>query len=141
MVELEPKPQTDSDIEKLIYFTQRRIDSGRAVCWVYRQKCLKCGEGLMGKPRDKTGKVKVRAKEYVCSECDYSVEKKEYEEGLTANIEYVCPRCKFEGKTRIPFKRKKVDGIDALVFKCEKCGERILITKKMKELGEAEEEI
>jgi len=131
---LEPKPKTESDIEKIVYFTQRKIDSGIVVCWVYRQKCPKCGKGLMGKPRDKRGKVKVRAKEYVCPECGHSVEKKEYEEGLTANIEYVCPKCSFKGEIRIPFKRKKIDGVDSLAFKCEKCGERILITKRMQEI-------
>ena len=139
---LEKKPETDADIEKLIYYTRRKIGSGYAVAWVYRQKCPKCGKGLMGKPRDeKTGKAKIRAKEYVCPDCGNSVEKKEYEEGLTANIEYTCPKCKYEGKIQIPYKRKKVQGMDALKFSCEKCGETILVTKKMKEKGGKEEDL
>ena len=140
---LEKKPESDADIEKLIYYTQRKIgDYGHAVTWVYRQKCPKCGKGLMGKPRDeKTGKPKIRAKEYVCPDCGHSVEKKEYEESLTANIEYICPKCKNQGKIQIPYKRKKVQGMDALKFSCEKCGETILITKKMKEKGGKEEDL
>jgi len=132
---LEKKPETDEDIEKIVYYTQRKIGKGHVTAWVYRQKCPKCKKGLMGKPKDKSGKVKIRAKEYVCPECGYSVDKKEYEEGLMANIEYVCPKCNYKGEIRIPFKRKKVQGIEALKFNCEKCNELILITKKMKEKG------
>ena len=87
----------------------------------------------MGKPKDeKTGKPKIRAKEYVCPECGHSEEKKEYEETLTAEIKYTCPKCGNEGEIEIPFKRKKIDGTDALVFNCQQCNEKILITKKMK---------
>ena len=135
---IEKKPESDADIERVIYYTQRRIGSGYASAWVYRQKCPKCNKGLMGKPRDK-GKVKIRAKEYVCPDCGNSVEKKEYEESLMANIEYVCPKCKYKGEIQIPFKRKKVQGMDALKFSCEKCGEVILITKKMKEKGQPDD--
>ncbi len=88
----------------------------------------------MSKPRDeKTGKVKVRAKEYVCSECGNSSEKKEYEDTLTCNIEYKCPHCGNEGETQIPYKRKTFQGVPALIFQCDKCNEKIAITKKMKE--------
>jgi len=133
---LEKKPETDADIDRVIYYTQRKIGNGRAAAWIYRQKCAKCKKGLMGKPRDSDGHVKIRAKEYVCPDCGYSVEKKEYEEGLAANIEYVCPKCGNKGEIQIPFKRKKVQGMDALKFSCGKCGETILVTKKMKEKGE-----
>ena len=95
----------------------------------------------MGKPKDeKTGKVKIRATEYVCPECGNHIEKKTYEETLTVNIEYVCPNCKFEGETQIPFKRKKVsrtndngkkESVEVLRFQCEKCSENIDITKKL----------
>ena len=132
---LEKKPESDAEIEKLVYFTQRKISpNGHATAWVYRQKCPKCGKGLMGKPRDeKTGKVKIRAPEYVCPECGYSVEKKAYEESLTANIEYKCPKCRNEGELQIPYKRKTFQGVPSLLFECQKCGEKIAITKKMKE--------
>lgn len=126
-------------MDELVYFTKRQIGDGRAKAWVFKELCDKCGKAMMGKPVDaKTGKVKVRAKEYVCPECGNTVEKKEYEEGLMANVDYVCPACKYEGEIQIPFKRKKVKGTDALVFKCEKCGEKIAITKKMKKVGEKE---
>ena len=121
-------------MEELVYFTKRNIGEGFVKAWVFREKCPKCGKGLMGKPKDKTGKVKVRATYYECPECKYTIPKKEYEESLTVNISYICPNCKYEGETQIPFKRKKIKGVDALVFHCEKCKEKILITKKMKEL-------
>lgn len=124
-------------MEELIYFTRRKLDSGKAMAWVFREKCPNCKKGLMSKPVDpKTGDVKVRAKEYVCPECGHSVEKKEYEESLQANIKYTCPHCKQEGAVQIPFKRKKIKGTDALVFECEGCNKKIPITKKMKAVKE-----
>lgn len=127
-------------MEELVYFTRRVIGNGKVMCWVYRQKCPKCGKALMGKPKDeKTGGVKIRAKEYVCPECGHTAEKKEYEESLTAEAKYTCPKCGFEGEATFPFKRKKVEGVDALVFNCGKCNEKIAITKKMKGLKSKEE--
>ena len=132
-------------MEELVYFTRRSLGKaeGQAVVWVFKENCPKCGKGLMSKPRnEKTGKTKIRAKEYVCPECGYRVEKQEYEDTLTANIEYTCPKCKFEGEIMIPFKRKKVSffdeeklkkvAVDALVFECQKCREKIRIAKKMR---------
>lgn len=120
-------------MEELVYFTQRAIGKGKAKAWVYRQPCPKCKKALMGKPKDpKTGKPKVRAKEYVCSACEYTVEKIAYEETLQAEIKYVCPSCSAAGEISIQFKRKKVGGIDMLFFPCPKCNFRIEITKKMK---------
>jgi predicted RNA-binding Zn-ribbon protein involved in translation (DUF1610 family) len=86
----------------------------------------------MGKPVE-DGKVKIRAKEYVCPECGHREEKVAYEEKLTASIAYTCPKCKHAGEIQIPFKRKSVDGTKALVFNCQKCSEKMLITKKMKD--------
>lgn len=130
-------------MDECIYFTRRNIDKGNAVAWVFKEKCPKCKKALMGKPKDeKTGKVKIRAKEYVCPECGYTVEKGEYEDTLTVNIQYTCPHCGNKGEAQESFKRKKVrvfdeeeqkkKSIDAIKFQCEKCGEDILITKKMK---------
>ena len=63
----------------------------------------------MAKPRDpKTGKFKIRAKEYVCSECGHTEDIEEYAETLNANIQYTCPYCKNQGELQIPFKRKEV---------------------------------
>lgn len=124
------KPES---VEECVYYTKRTIDKGSATAWVFKKKCEKCGKGLMGKPKDsKTGKPKIRAKEYVCEACGFTIPKQEYEETLTANIEYVCPHCSHSGEKQIPFKRKKVKGVDALVFECDSCGKKILITKKMK---------
>ncbi|MEW6063204.1 MAG: hypothetical protein AB1571_02425 [Nanoarchaeota archaeon] len=130
-------------MDECIYFTNRTTRDGSVKCWVFKEKCLKCGNGLMSKPVEK-GKVKIRAKEYLCPECKYTVPAKEYEESLTANIKYKCPYCRYEGETQIPFKRKKVQihdeeeqkkkKIDALKFQCAKCGKDIYITKKLREV-------
>ena len=126
-----------------VYFTRRNIGKGKAIAWVFKENCPKCKKALMGKPKDeKTGKIKIRAKEYVCPECGYTVEKGAYEDTLTVNVQYTCPKCSAEGEIQLPFKRKKIrvfdeeeqkkKSIDAIKFQCEKCGEDILITKKMK---------
>lgn len=132
-----------TSMEECIYFTRRLIGNGKITAWVFKEKCEKCGEGMMGKPRDpKTGKPKIRATEYVCPHCGNEESKNEYEEKLTCNVKYVCPHCGNEGEIQIPFKRKKVSrineetgkrqSIDALRFQCKKCGKNIDITKKMK---------
>ena len=79
-------------MEELIYFTQRNVGSGNVKAWVYKGLCPKCGKGRMGKPVDeKTGKVKIRAKEYFCPECGNTIEKKAYEETLNCEIKYSLP--------------------------------------------------
>jgi len=139
VVEILKQPEST---EECIYYTFRGIGEGEAKAWVLKQKCPKCSKALMGKPKDEKGKVKIRAKEYVCPECSYTVEKDEYEKGLTVNIIYTCPHCKFESETAIPFHRKKVQildeesgkkkAVEVLRFQCGKCGKDIDITKKMK---------
>ena len=127
-------------MDECVYFTRRAVGKGFVMCWVFREKCPKCGKAEMGKPRDpKTGGVKIRAKEYVCPECNHTVEKVEYEDTLTANVAYTCPHCGHKGETQIPFKRKSFEGVKALVFQCDKCKGKIPITKKMKEAGKKEE--
>jgi hypothetical protein len=126
---IEPK-----SMEECVYFTNRAVGenfTGNARCWVFREKCPKCKKAFMGKPVE-GGKIKIRALEYVCSSCGYSEEKTSYEEKLTANIDYVCPKCKFAGQTQMPFKRKSVMGVKTLRFPCGKCTEPIDVTKKMK---------
>ena len=120
-------------MDELVYFTRRVIGNGKVMAWVHRQKCEKCGKALMGKPAGSDGSVKIRAKEYTCPECGHTVEKNEYEESLTASIKYTCPECKFEGEAEIPFKRKNINGVQTLRFRCGKCGSNIDVTKKMKE--------
>jgi predicted RNA-binding Zn-ribbon protein involved in translation (DUF1610 family) len=124
------KPES---MEELVYYTCRDIGAGEATVWVFRENCQKCKKALMGKPKDKKGKVLTRAKEYVCPECGYTVEKQEYENSLIANIEYVCPNCKFRGELQAPFKRKNIEGVQTLRFQCQKCKANIDVTKKMKE--------
>lgn len=121
-------------MDDCVYFTRRNIDHGKVMAWVFKGVCPKCKKGLMSKPVDKkTGKVKIRAKEYVCPECSYTVEKNEYEDTLTCNAAYTCPFCSHKGEVRFPYKRKTYKGVKALVFECEKCKKKIPITKKMAE--------
>ncbi len=120
-------------MDNLIYWTNRSIDEGKATVWVDKQPCTKCGKAKMGKPVDaKTGKPKIRAKEYVCPNCGFTVEKVEYEDTLEACALYTCPECKHKGECTVPFKRKSVKGVQTLRLNCEKCGANIDVTKKMK---------
>jgi len=130
------QPESTSEC---VYFTRRAVDKGFAMCWVFKEKCPKCGKAMMGKPVEK-GKVKIRAKEYICPACNHTVEKTAYEDTLTANVNYTCPHCSNKGETTIPFKRKSFEGVKALVFLCDKCKQKIPITKKMKTVGKKEEE-
>ena len=131
-------------MEECVYFTNRLLnEKGKARCWVFREKCSKCGKGLMNKPRDpKTGKIQIRAKEFKCPECSYTLPEQEYEDSLTANIQYTCPYCSHNGEIQVPFERKKVRILneaetkkkttESLRFQCQKCNKNIDITKKMK---------
>ena len=131
MINMELKEPESTD--ECVYFTRRQIgDSGNAMVWVFKQNCPKCDKALMGKPKDEKGKVKIRAKEYVCPECGHTVEKKEYEESLTANAKYTCPSCGHQGAVQVPFKRKSIEGVQTLRFQCEQCNANIDVTKKMK---------
>ncbi|MFW5866063.1 MAG: hypothetical protein ACOCU6_03135 [Nanoarchaeota archaeon] len=121
------------NMDDLLYFTRRNVDEGRVMAWVYRPVCEKCKKGKMGKPVDpKTGRPKVRSKEYVCTECGYEVEKDELEPTLFLEIQYTCPHCKHEGETTTPYKRKTYKGVKSYVFECDECSGKIPITKKMK---------
>ena len=119
-------------MDQLIYFTNRNVGEGHVMAWVYKGRCPKCKKGSMGKPKDeKTGKVKIRAKEYECDECGNIVPKEELEPTLEVEVKYTCPACKKSGETTTPYKRKTFQGVKAIVFKCEDCGEKIPITKKL----------
>lgn len=125
--------QKPNSVKECVYFTRRTIGNGKVMAWVLRKECPKCKKAIMGKPRDEKGSVKIRAKEYVCPECKYTEEKKTHEESLQCNMEYTCPKCGKQGETQVPFKRKKYMGVDALIVMCKDCGEKIPITRKMKE--------
>ena len=124
-------------MSECVYFTRRSIGNGKAVAWVFREECPSCKKALMSKPKDeKTGKAKIRASEYICPECNHSVEKAEYEDTLTCNIQYTCPECQNAGEVQVPYKRKSYKGAKSVLFNCEKCDAKIAITKKMKALKE-----
>ena len=134
-----------SSMEEVVYFTRRTIPGakeGKVMAWAPREKCPKCKKAMMGKPRDpKTGAVKMRAKEYVCPDCKYTVPKQEYEDTLTCYIKYTCQHCGSAGETSVPFTRKSFEGVKAVVFQCNSCKQKIPITKKMKAVGKTEAEV
>lgn len=122
-----------SSMDECVYYTSRDIFNGDITVWVFKEKCPKCGKGMMEKPRDDKGKIKIRANEYVCPACKYTVSKEEYEDTLTASAEYTCPGCRSRGEGQIPFKRKNIQGVKTLRFVCTKCGANMDVTQKMKE--------
>ncbi len=117
------------------YFTRRTFDNnGKAVAWVLKPDCPQCGKAKMGKPRASDGHIKIRAGEYTCPACGYTVSKEEFEPTLTMNIQYTCLHCGNSGETTTNYETKKFHRVDAYVFTCQKCNEKIPITKKMKGL-------
>ncbi|MFH0875819.1 MAG: hypothetical protein V1859_07815 [archaeon] len=128
-------------MDELVYWTSRAIGTGYVKAWVNRGECPKCHKGLMGKPTDgKSGKVKIRANYYECKECGNTVDKEEFEQTLFCECMYSCPQCGYKGEISVPYKRKKYQGVDAILFNCEKCKAKIPITKKMKAVGEKDTE-
>lgn len=121
-------------MDELVYFSRRKFtpEKGKATAWVRRKQCPSCEKGLMSKPIDeKTGKFKVRAKEYVCPECGHAEEKGEHEKTLTAEITYTCPFCGHEDEAQASFARKSFYGKKAIVFNCAECKEKLGVTKKL----------
>ncbi len=126
-------------MDECVYFTQRAIGAGKAKAWVFKEQCNKCKKAIMGKPVEK-GKIKIRAKEYVCPNCNNTVEKKAYEESLTCNIKYVCPACSYSGETQVQYKRKNIQGVPTIQAECQKCKAKINVTKKMKAQGASDDD-
>jgi len=120
-------------MEECLYFTNRSIGDGHVLAWVHRKLCPKCKKAKMGKPVVK-GKVKTRAKEYVCPECGFTEEKQEHEESLPLEAQYTCPFCGKEGESTGIYKRKKHKGVPSFIVKCEHCEADIPLTKKLKKL-------
>ena len=121
-------------MDECFYFSRRTLDNnGKAVSWVLKPDCPKCGKAKMGKPQATDGHIKIRAKEYMCPACSYTVSKEEFEPTLTMNIQYTCPHCGNSGEATTDYKLKPFMGVKAYVFTCGKCNEKIGITKKMKE--------
>jgi phage terminase large subunit GpA-like protein len=124
-------------VDECFYFTNRILEGGKGslIAWVLKPDCPKCKKAKMGKPVDpKTGKVKKRAEIYVCPACKYEVNADEYDETLNVEVMYKCPYCKNQGETTTKYKRKSFQGVQAYVFECQKCKQKIPITKKMKDI-------
>lgn len=122
-------------MDECLFFTRRTIgekEEGRLMAWVLKRECPKCHKSTMGKPVEK-GKVKIRAKEYVCPGCGYIEEKIEHEQGCVMNVQYTCPFCKKSGEATTEYKKKTFEGVPAYIFECASCKKKIGITKKMKE--------
>ena len=125
--------EVPSSMDECIYFTRRTEgEKGHLMAWARKKECPSCHKALMGKPVEK-GKIKIRATEYVCPSCGHTEAKADHEEGLEVNCIYTCPHCEHKGEATMPYKRKTWQGVKAFVFNCEDCGEKIGITKKMKE--------
>ncbi len=136
--------QIPASFDACVYFTRRSLGTkGKIVAWVPKEMCKHCGKGVMEKPRDpKTGKIKIRAKEYVCPACNIVVPEQQYEDTLTFSAIYACSQCGKTGEAQAPYKRKKVKVFDeetlkektadAVQFLCEHCKAKINVTKKMK---------
>lgn len=123
--------QEPTNMDELLYFTNRLTPELKIKAWTRKKKCPKCQKALMGKPVSK-GKVKIRATEYVCPACGFSEEKLTHEASLTLEAIYTCPKCKKNGTSTAPFKRKTYMGVPSFIVECEHCGEKIALTKKLK---------
>ena len=87
----------------------------------------------MNKPKKKGGKVDKKADHYVCYSCGYEETNEEVENSLVLNVEYKCPYCGNEGEITSEYKKKIFYGVLSYVFECQKCHDKIGLTKKMKE--------
>ncbi len=112
-------------MEECLYFTRRKLEPrGSVVAWAFRKECPSC-KALMRKPTK-------RSPRYECPSCGYAEEKKEHEASILLRVKYECPFCGKRGETTAPYKRRTWRGVQAYVFQCEFCKERIGITKKLK---------
>ncbi len=119
-------------MNEVVYFTRRTLgDKGKIMAWALKKTCDKCSNALMGKPVEK-GKVKIRAKEYVCPSCGNVEEKLEHEKKLEVSVDYTCPHCEHKGEATTPYQRKTFKGAKSFIFNCGNCQEKIGISKKMK---------
>lgn len=115
--------------DECLYFTNRGYISG----WVYRKLCPKCKKATMGKPVEK-GKVKTRAKEFVCPNCHYTEDQATHENSVRVEAVYTCPKCGKKGESTAPYTRVKYHRVPSYVVSCQHCGEKMPLTKKLKEV-------
>lgn len=121
-------------MDDCLYFTRRTMDNGKIMAWVERITCPKCEKGKIGKPLKKDGKPLRKAEFYECPECKYQEPNQEHEEKLKMSVIYTCPHCSSQGDTSTEYNLKPFKGVKAYIFTCQKCGEKIPITKKMKKI-------
>lgn len=126
-------------MDECIYFTRRKTDEASVTAWAFRKRCVKCKKGDMVKPL-KGGKPDKKADVYVCSNCNYQESNDQVEEEIVLNVEYSCPYCFSQGETTTEYKRKSFQGVPSYVFTCQKCGKKIGITKKMKDVKRSGED-
>ena len=121
-------------MDECLYFTNRSLENeGRAIAWVYRPLCPKCGKGRMGKPINKRGKPDKKAPIFECPQCHHQLPNEEVDKIVQVEVDYKCPKCGNESQAATEYKRKSFQGVPAFVFECGKCSEKIGITKKLKE--------
>ena len=122
-------------MDEVYYFTFRKFpDGGQIKAWAYKAPCTMCDDGILAKPKnEKTGKVKIRSKEFVCNKCGHTADKDETEATVKLEAIYTCPHCGKEGESTAPYKRKSFQGVQSFIVECEHCGQKIPLTKKMKE--------
>lgn len=125
-----------NSMDECHYFTNRTLEGekGRIMAWVFRKECPKCKKGTMSKPLKKNGKIDKKSPNDACSKCGFQMPVEEAETGLAVNIDYKCPKCGNEGEATTEYKRKSFQGVQAFIFSCQKCSEKIPITKKLKEI-------
>ena|SRR3989338_2651662 len=117
--------------DECLYFTNRQIGNEKIIAWVYKRDCPKCHKAKMGKPIDKDGNVKMRAKEYTCPGCGHTEDKEVHEESSDVEVQYTC-NCGYTGEATTKYKRTNFQGVPSYVFTCQGCGKKMPITKKMK---------
>ncbi|HLD87292.1 MAG TPA: hypothetical protein VJB12_04465 [Candidatus Nanoarchaeia archaeon] len=125
------KPQS---MDECFYFSNRVLGDGKVMAWAMRPLCTKCGKGLLGKPIKKNGKPDKKAPGYECPLCKHPETDESLSTSMMVSVEYICPKCRHSGETTTPYKRVKFQGVAAFVFQCQKCNEKIPITKKLKEI-------
>jgi len=128
--------QVPESMEECLYFTNR----DQVIAWVYRQECPQCHKAKMGKPINKQGVVKIKAKEYQCPLCRYTEDKETHEARMHIEAIYTCPKCGKKGETTAEYKRKNYQGIPSFIIICKSCGEKIPLTKKLKGMGKGEKD-
>ena len=123
-------------MDECVYFTNRTVGVGSIRAWVYKKTCPQCKKGKLQKPMKKNGKIDKKSLVVICNACGFEMPTEESEQGLSMDIIYTCPHCSSSGEATTAYQRKKFHGVDAYIFQCQRCHEKIPITKKLKETKE-----